>query len=105
MVLALEKSRKKTKLVSVDQEFIDALLQHYPRKPFFVVLEIIQKMPERARESFLATRAEVVACVMELRAKNEAILEQYHAKGYAEVEIEVGEEEDKGDGLVGVCRL
>lgn len=43
-----------------------------------------------------------------LRDKDEAILEQYRAKGYAEVEVEVeddGEEDGKDNGFVGVSRL
>ncbi|GJN04988.1 hypothetical protein PR202_ga22576 [Eleusine coracana subsp. coracana] len=53
---------------------------------------IIQMLkPGEKHEGFLAFMVKVVASLKKIRDKDEAILEQYHAKGYAEVQIEIKE--------------
>lgn len=90
------KKMKKTKTMRVQQEFIDGLLKVYPFRPFPGEPEELEKNIEdaEARERLRAMLAPVTAFIKEVRDKEEAIIKQYLAQGYAEEEVEVTDDDD-----------
>ncbi|KAL6653793.1 hypothetical protein ACP70R_008717 [Stipagrostis hirtigluma subsp. patula] len=97
-----EEKKKRTKVVrvKVEQNYMDWLLKLYPRPPFPVVREeSIRGLTPEQREAFLALMADCAAATKQTRQEQEAILEQYRSKGYAEKEVVVtDDEEDDDDG-------
>ncbi|KAL6654359.1 hypothetical protein ACP70R_007824 [Stipagrostis hirtigluma subsp. patula] len=84
----------KPKVVRVRQEYIDRILSRAanPQKPFFGLTdEKLRSMPEDARQIFSHSFALMKAD----QDRDEEILAQYRAKGYAEVVVD-GEEDDDG---------
>ena len=69
----------------------------YPFKPFPYDPEEIDKtiLDPETRELLRSMTASVAATMKACRAKDEAIIKQYYAKGYAEEEIEVSEDDDE----------
>ncbi|KAJ1255384.1 hypothetical protein BS78_K248200 [Paspalum vaginatum] len=82
--------KKRTKKVRVKQEYIDGFLKQYPfnLKPFPGSREEIMKTISNPviREQLCAIMADSAARVKASRDKDEAILTQYFANGYAEEE-------------------
>lgn len=86
--------------VRVHQEHIDGLLNHYPKKSYVSIQMIKDDDKYQSLRTFVA---EAVASVKMGRDEDDAMLQRYHAKVYAEVEVEVKDavEDDKDDGFVG----
>lgn len=104
MVAEAKKKKKKMKMVRLSQAYIDAILEVYPFKPFPCDPEELEKTIEdpQKRELLRSMTASVAATVKACRAQEEAIVQQYYAKGYAEEEIEVSDDDgDVEDGSEG----
>ncbi|KAL6637945.1 hypothetical protein ACP70R_025517 [Stipagrostis hirtigluma subsp. patula] len=86
---------KKTKLVMVQQGYIDALLAR-PRKPFTgMPAEAMDRYPNpKLRKMLHATMASTVELMKKIRDKEEDILEQYRTKGFAMEEVVIRGDED-----------
>ncbi|CAN6243548.1 unnamed protein product [Urochloa humidicola] len=82
---------KKTKMVRVKEEYINLLISHRPLKhPFpFLSEECILLLDPKEQEKMRVLQATIAALNKEALDEEEDILEQYHAKGYAEREVEV----------------
>ncbi|CAL4970668.1 unnamed protein product [Urochloa decumbens] len=89
---------KKTKMVRVKQEYIDRLISSRPlKRPFpFLTEERILLLDPKEQEETRAIQARIAASIKVALDEEEDILEQYHAKGYAEVEAE---DEDDEEGV------
>ncbi|CAL4889237.1 unnamed protein product [Urochloa decumbens] len=84
---------KKTKMVRVKQEHIDALLARRPMSPFpFIPEEHILRLDPKEQEETRARQAKIAALIKVVRDE-EDILEQYRVKGYAETEVEVKDDD------------
>ncbi|CAO2140942.1 unnamed protein product [Urochloa humidicola] len=89
--------KKRTKTVRAKQEYIDALLERYPFEPYPWDPEVIEKtMPDPAKRAIaFAPFAPTAALMKEIRDKEEAIVKQYLAQGYAEEEVEVSDDDEE----------
>ena len=95
MAAVAEAKKKKKMMVRVSQVYIDGILEVYPFKPFLCDPEELDKTIEdpKKRELLRSMTASVAATVKACRAKDEAIIQQYYAKGYAEEEVEVSDDD------------
>lgn len=92
-----EGAKKRTKTMRVNQGYIDFLLERYPFRPFPVPgdpEELEKNIPNPVkREELRIILAPATALMKASRDKNEAIIKQYLAQGYAEEEVEVSDDE------------
>jgi hypothetical protein len=89
------KTRMKT--MRVQQAYVDSLLEDYPFKPFPGDPEELEKNirdPE-TREQLRIALAPATAALKAIRDKDEAVVKQYFALGYAEEEVEVTDDEEE----------
>ncbi|CAL5091019.1 unnamed protein product [Urochloa decumbens] len=101
MAAAVTTKKKRTELVMVHQGYIDWILtkrevlacQPIPSLSDEFIAGVFRDKPE-LRERLRRDVAEMAALLKKLQDEDDDILEQYHAKGYAMQEIEIGEEEE-----------
>ena len=87
---AAEKLKKKKEVVRESECYINALLKNPPRLPSFLNPEHLQ-LDDDAELQGLAAILKV--CY----DKNMAILQQYHDKGYALMEVDVEDDDEKNN--------
>lgn len=88
---------RRTKLVRVQQRYIDCLLKRTPVGPFRTLsdetIDAVYETPEK-REWYLRFQAETAA-LLKAKDKEDAILEQYREHGFAMEEVLVGDDDDE----------